>query len=139
MSVGTGVCIYCEDTSDAKIVGLECTKGRGLILPGGKFEPKVDETYRHAAIRELKEETGLVVKPEHCHYIWSSLDHSGFYCHAFYANVYTGELQEETEAGKPRWIYTTELVNNSVFWPYYDLLFTVLAEKVQFSKMLFSM
>lgn len=57
MSVKVGVFVVVPWQNG--YLGLQCSKGRGIILPGGK--PKPGETFREAAIRELFEETGIIV------------------------------------------------------------------------------
>ncbi len=107
-------------------VGVKCSKGRGITLPGGKWEP--GETYKEAAARELLEETGLVAKSQ------SLLYHGGFmmgeefhYCYCFE----TGLTNESVDAlflgtakgdqGQPL-LATWEELLQSDFKAYYSIL-----------------
>lgn len=40
-----------------QVAAINCGKGRGIILPGGRWEP--GELYEEAAAREFQEETGF--------------------------------------------------------------------------------
>lgn len=64
-------------------VGLECAKGRGVILPGGHWEK--GETYHSAAARELMEETGIQVSPEELKHLWTGPAGNGAMCVSFLA------------------------------------------------------
>jgi len=104
-------------------VGLNDKKGRGFILPGGKYEPDKDKTYHDTAIREVKEEVGLDLNE--VEYIWHGPDGFGYTCFAFKGYEYRGELVKETEEGYPC-IVTYDILMKSNYAPYYKVLFEIL-------------
>lgn len=112
--------------SGNKVLAIKCKKGRGLILPGGKFESSKDNTFRECAAREVYEETGVVVNP-----IRGTLIHNGLACDGYFNYIFKwdspsdeGNMQETSE-GVPVWINPRELLadKNCIFLPDYDILF----------------
>ena len=113
-------------TEPGIFVGVKCAKGRGITLPGGKWEP--GETYKETAARELLEETGLVAKNQ------LLLHNGGFmmgeefhYCYCFATSL----TDESTEAlfsreakgdqGQP-FLTTWKELLQSDFKAYYSVL-----------------
>lgn len=86
------------------VVVLEKVSGhyRGMTFPGGHVER--NETFSDAVIREVREETGLVIEnPKFCgiyHWFIDSVHQIVF---VYYADRYTGELCS-SEEGKVFWI-----------------------------------
>jgi ADP-ribose pyrophosphatase YjhB (NUDIX family) len=100
------------------LAAINCAKGRGLILPGGKWEE--GELFEQAAFREFKEETNqeLCGLPK--------LFYQGFcerynYCYTFLGLCPHYRCNEITQEGKTRWVNWSELLN-SEFKAYYSLL-----------------
>ncbi|GKV56487.1 7,8-dihydro-8-oxoguanine triphosphatase [Sporosarcina sp. NCCP-2222] len=85
---------------------------KGYIPPGGKVE--FPESFTDAAIREVKEETGLDV---------SRLVYKGLYEYVnpvkkdrymifnYWTDSFTGTLSEETREGKPMWVHKEEAIH----------------------------
>lgn len=131
MLYGSVALVY---TPTYKIVVVECAKGRGLTLPGGKIEP--DETPREACLRELKEETGLVgqesklifqITMPGIHAPHRTIPGMTVYCpesHAYFFWVYVRDFDtlRGGSEGKAAFVTWEELLSNSVYSGYYDLL-----------------
>lgn len=74
-------CVAVIPSIGGNFIGINCAKGRGLLLPGGGWEPNKDPTYHHAAAREAFEETGLIIDPDRLRYLWhgpDGYDHTTF-------------------------------------------------------------
>ena len=82
----------------------------GVTFPGGHVEP--GESFTHAVIRELWEETGLTIeKPQLCGLKQFPEDDGSRYIVMLYkANRFSGELKSSDE-GKVFWIKRSELGN----------------------------
>jgi 8-oxo-dGTP pyrophosphatase MutT (NUDIX family) len=75
-------CITMIQHND-RIVAIQCKKGRGVIMPGGKWQP--GETFIDTAKRELEEETGL--KARNFKLIFHGMSEEGYYTYAFSAQI----------------------------------------------------
>lgn len=108
---------------EGEMLCIECAKGRGLILPGGKFEPEKDLGFGDCIIREVKEETGIVVQKMVPFY--QGLAPDGYYDYCFLVTDYDDSgIVEETDEGKVRWSATGP--ESPIFNPYYELAFITL-------------
>lgn len=112
-----GVCVFAH--WDGKIIALNCAKGRGIILPGGK--PEDGELFHQTARREFEEETGIEVA------IADLLFHGAYkyydsinYCYAYrgYVREYKPVNSKEGEVVLTDW---GELLK-SQFRQFYSLL-----------------
>ncbi len=88
---------------DNKILLQKRSDNNAWGLPGGMLE--VNETYLEAAIREIKEETGLIVKPVnylgiyHNHnMIYPNKDESHVICAIYIFEIVSGELRLDEES-----------------------------------------
>lgn len=112
-------CVSIVETMPGKFVGLRCSKGRGLILPGGKWEP--GELFTQTASRELLEETGLVAINHRL--VFQSISSDGYYVFAFETKVRDlDEMMPRTREGQVLAYVTWSELMSSAFAPYYELL-----------------
>lgn len=109
-----GCVAYCE--YEGRIVGLDCSKGRGTILPGGKWE--YPESFHDCAVREFKEETGLeCASPE---FLFFGIGPFGCFVYTF--RVYIRAFHwKHTEAGITG-LTTWDKLFKSQFGQYYRVL-----------------
>lgn len=76
-------------------------------FPGGGVED--GETFETAAIRETKEEAGLIIDPEHVIYV-GTLKFKYLNVNTFITNQYQGVVQINHESDDFRWVTLTEIV-----------------------------
>ena len=88
---------------------------RGIVFPGGHIEE--NEPIVDSVIREIKEETGLVIKhPKLCGVKdWVNEDGSRYIVFLFKTDSYCGELHSSDE-GKVFWTELSELMDLPTMW-----------------------
>ncbi len=111
--------VYALIVKDGKVVLLSNKSNSKLWFPGGGVE--LGETLEEALKREVKEETGLEVKPEKL--VWSTENFfyygpadKGYQAYLFFylcrpitEKLISDELVDDIESTKPRWNLITEV------------------------------
>lgn len=101
------------------IIGLQCSKGRGVILPGGKQEE--GETFHETAARELYEEAGLKVISQK--FIFAGFPHYKCYTYTFLTDVTNFKAGFKSKEG-----ITTKTNWDELFKSEYGAYYRVLQE-----------
>ena len=105
----TAVLCYLFDGDSVLLIHKKSGLGKGLInAPGGHIE--VYETAREAAMREITEETGVVVDSVEYRGLleFQFIDGLAMRGHVFFSHSHTGEIRE-TEEAKPFWCPVSEI------------------------------
>jgi ADP-ribose pyrophosphatase YjhB (NUDIX family) len=95
---------------DGQVLAIDHHDSRGFTLPGGLV--KWGETIQEAAIRELKEETGYIVKTKRLIGIYQ-FPHERFYDlsminFAYEGKIVSGQLRSSLE-GKTSWVDPSQI------------------------------
>lgn len=99
---------------------------KGCTFPGGHVE--AGESIVHAAVREMKEETGLtVLNPRLCGVKQFPIEGGRYIVFLFSADEYEGELVSSAE-GNMRWVKKEELGNVNLAEGFHELLQVMLDE-----------
>lgn len=107
----TVMCMVYDGDGNILVQDRKNKNWPGINFPGGHVEP--DESFVSAAIREVFEETGLLVKnPKLCGTKQFKIRGTGerFVCLFFKTDEFSGELSS-SEEGEVFWIKRTELEN----------------------------
>lgn len=100
-----------------RFVAVACSKKRGIILPGGKWEK--GESFKECAKRELFEETGLIAMKQQL--IFSGLNTDGYFVYVFLTEVDQIKYNFETSEGVTL-PATWDTLQLSDFGPFYELV-----------------
>jgi 8-oxo-dGTP diphosphatase len=99
------------DKAKQKVLVIDRLKSwKGISFPGGHVED--GESIVESTIREIKEETGLIISDlETCGIVYWYNDETGdkYFVFNFKTEVFHGDLQESTDEGKVFWVDIEEL------------------------------
>lgn len=95
--------------------------GGGLVFPGGHVEE--GESLRDSVVREIREETGLVIKnPQPCGFKdWILEDGTRYIVLLYKTDQFEGELKNSRE-GKVFWLDRNDISSANLIWNMRELL-----------------
>lgn len=127
-------CVLCFVRKENQLLLIRKKRGLGagkINGPGGRIDP--GETPRNAAIRETREETGIIPQEPQpaglLHFVF--LDGLSIHCTVFQTNSFAGDLQETDEA-VPFWRNEAEIPFHEM-WEDDALWFPYLLKSIPFS------
>ena len=126
MRQGSCVLIFGLVDGEVKVLASERKDGSGVGLPGGHPEPS--ERALDAAVRELFEETGLVLPPTSLYHLYTGTEVPGYVTNCFYYPETMDpapELQPQPGEPQARWVTWDELFEGP-FGEFYKVILTLL-------------
>ena len=96
--------------SEGKVLVIDRIKRfQGIAFPGGKIE--VGESIYQSAIREFREETGLILSKLESKgfYYWEGEEDYKYFVYLYSAREYEGELKTATDEGNVFWMEREKL------------------------------
>lgn len=101
---------------------------KGYTLPGGHIEP--GESIVDAVVREMKEETGLMIKsPRLCGVKQFPIEGGRYIVFLFETDQFEGEVVDSDE-GKMHWVKISELSNVNLVDDFDELLEVMLSDNL---------
>lgn len=101
---------------------------KGFTLPGGHIEP--GESIVDAVVREMKEETGLMIKsPRLCGVKHFPIEGGRYIVFLFKTDQFEGELADSDE-GKMHWVKISELSNVNLVSDFEELIEVMISESL---------
>ena len=99
---------------------------RGYTLPGGHIEP--GESIVDAVVREMKEETGLMIKsPRLCGVKQFPIEGGRYIVFLFETDQFEGKVVDSDE-GKVHWVKVSELLNVNLVDDFDELIEVMLSD-----------
>ena len=99
---------------------------RGYTLPGGHIEP--GESIVDAVVREMKEETGLMIKsPRLCGVKQFPIEGGRYIVFLFETDQFEGKVVDSDE-GKMHWVKVSELLNVNLVDDFDELIEVMLSD-----------
>ena len=128
------VCLL-EDGGRVLLQNRKKEDWHGWALPGGHVEP--GESMQNAVIREMHEETGLLIEhPVLCGLKdWMREDGTRFIVALYRADRFSGELNS-SEEGRVFWIEREEFAKLNTIWGMKDVL--RVCDEAEYSEMFYS-
>ncbi len=101
---------------------------RGYTLPGGHIEP--GESIVDAVVREMKEETGLMIKsPRLCGVKQFPIEGGRYIVFLFETDQFEGKVVDSDE-GEMHWVKISELLNVNLVDDFDDLIEVMLSDNL---------
>ena len=127
----TNLCVIC----DGSRVLVQDKVGCGVVFPGGHVEP--GESMLSSVIREMREETGLVIEhPALCGIKdWMHEDGTRFIVALYRADRFSGSLKS-SEEGRMFWMEREDFARLDTIWGMHEVL--RVCDSADYSEMFYS-